>query len=65
MTELTELLHASESTVRRDLNALDQAGKLVKVFGGAVAADMPFHQEEPSVAQKMELMQEEKKRIAE
>ena len=65
VTELTELLHTSESTVRRDLNALDRAGKLVKVFGGAVTADMPFHPEEPSVAQKMELMQEEKKRIAE
>ncbi len=64
VTELTGLLHASESTIRRDLNALDQAGKLVKVFGGAVAVDMPFHPEEPSVAQKMKLMQEEKKHIA-
>ena len=37
VTELKELLGISESTIRRDLTALDKAGKLVKVFGGAVA----------------------------
>ena len=37
VTELKELLDASESTVRRDITALDKAGKLTKVFGGAVA----------------------------
>ncbi len=37
--ELKVLLDTSESTVRRDLNALDESGKLIKVFGGAVAAD--------------------------
>ena len=37
VTELRELLDASESTVRRDITALDKAGKLTKVFGGAVA----------------------------
>ena len=36
VTELKELLNASESTIRRDLNALDEQGKLTKVFGGAV-----------------------------
>lgn len=33
VTELKELLGISESTIRRDLTALDKAGKLVKVFG--------------------------------
>ena len=37
VTELKELLDASESTVRRDITALDKAGKLTKVF--AFAAD--------------------------
>ena len=37
VTELREFLDASESTVRRDITALDKAGKLTKVFGGAVA----------------------------
>ncbi len=30
VTELRELLDASESTVRRDITALDKAGKLTK-----------------------------------
>ena len=37
VTEVKELLDTSESTVRRDITALHNAGKLVKVFGGAVA----------------------------
>ena len=32
VTELRELLDASESTVRRDITALDKAGKLTKVL---------------------------------
>ena len=39
VTEVKELLNISESTVRRDITALHNAGKLVKVFGGAVASD--------------------------
>ena len=33
VTEVKELLNISESTVRRDITALHNAGKLVKVFG--------------------------------
>ena len=36
LQELKEYFHASESTIRRDLNALDKRGALTKVFGGAV-----------------------------
>ena len=32
VTELRELLDASESTVRRDITTLDKAGKLTRVF---------------------------------
>lgn len=35
--ELTEVLDTSESTVRRDLNTLDEQGKLRKVHGGATS----------------------------
>ena len=35
--EIKEVLGVSESTIRRDLNALDKAGRLTKVFGGAVS----------------------------
>ena len=33
VTQIKELLHISESTARRDITALHQAGKLIKVFG--------------------------------
>ena len=34
VAEVKDLLNTSESTVRRDITALHNAGKLVKVFGG-------------------------------
>ena len=34
--DMRDLLDASESTIRRDITALDAEGKLTKVFGGAV-----------------------------
>lgn len=63
VTELKELFGISESTIRRDLTALDKAGKLIKVFGGAVAVDSGFTTVEPSVAQKAGVNKEEKSRI--
>ena len=64
VNELCAALNVSDMTIRRDLNALDKAGRLTKVFGGAVSSDGTFTGTEPSVAQKMELQQEEKRRIA-
>lgn len=64
VNELTDLLDISESTARRDITALDSAGKLVKVFGGAVLTDHVFSAAEPTVAQKAEINKEEKMRIA-
>lgn len=64
VTELTELLGISESTARRDIIVLDKAGRLVKVFGGAISADNTYLSAEPTVAQKAESNKEEKKRIA-
>jgi len=64
VAELTELLNTSESTIRRDITILDKAGRLVKVFGGAVLADNTYLSSEPTVAQKAEVNKEEKKRIA-
>ena len=64
VTELTELLDISESTARRDITILDKAGRLVKVFGGAVLADNVYLSAEPTVAQKSEINKEEKKCIA-
>ena len=42
VAEITEDLGISESTARRDITALDKAGKLTKVFGGAVAAEHTY-----------------------
>lgn len=64
VTELSELLDISESTARRDITALDKAGRLTKVFGGAVASSNVFSPLEPTVAQKTEVFKEEKQRIA-
>ena len=64
VSELTELLGISESTARRDITALDKAGKLTKVFGGAVALDSAFLSLEPTVAEKKEVYKEEKQKIA-
>ena len=50
--------------MRRDITALDKAGKLTKVFGGAVALNHKVTAYEPTVAQKSELNKEEKKKIA-
>lgn len=65
VTELSELLNISESTARRDITALDKAGRLAKVFGGAVASDGVFSTLEPTVAQKTEIFKAEKEQIAE
>lgn len=64
VTEVKELLDTSESTVRRDITALHKAGKLVKVFGGAVAAEHIMTTKEPTVDQKIELNTDEKRKIA-
>ena len=62
--ELTRLLGISESTARRDIVLLDKAGRLVKVFGGAVLADATYLAAEPTVTQKAELSRDEKMQIA-
>lgn len=64
VAEICELLHISESTARRDINALGQAGRLVRVFGGAVASDMTFESKEPTVEQKRDQNVSQKDQIA-
>lgn len=64
VTELTELVGVSESTIRRDLNTLDKQGKLNKVHGGATAIEQEFITSEASVSVKKQMNVEEKKAIA-
>ena len=53
VTQIKELLHISESTARRDITALHQAGKLIKVFGGAVALEGEVQGNQPYSRRKM------------
>ncbi|HAJ74013.1 MAG TPA: DeoR/GlpR transcriptional regulator [Lachnospiraceae bacterium] len=62
--ELTEKLGISESTARRDLTALDNIGKIKKVYGGAVALTVDYATKDLSMTEKSSLYFEEKDRIA-
>lgn len=64
VTELVELLHTSESTIRRDLTTLDKQGRLLKVHGGATAIEHEFVSGEYDVHTKAQLCVEEKNAIA-
>lgn len=64
LTELCDILNASVSTVRRDLNALSEMGKLKKVHGGAVAVDDSFTFTEINVEKKSRLFKKEKTAVA-
>lgn len=63
VTELAALLDASEMTIRRDLDALHDAGAIVKVYGGATATSNngAF---EPGFDAKSQTMRAEKAEIA-
>lgn len=63
--ELKERLNTSESTIRRDLTALHNNGRLIKVFGGAVSLDAHLRTRDIDVPARREVNREEKQRIAE
>lgn len=64
ITELTKQIPASESTIRRDLQALDELGKVKKVHGGATAIEQIFITNEEDVNTKKTQNVEEKEKIA-
>ena len=63
LTELTRLLGASESTVRRDLQEMDSKGLLVRVFGGAMSINSKTDLREEDVSEKQTINIAEKQRI--
>ncbi len=64
-TELMERLDASESTVRRDLNAMDAAGLLTKVHGGAISNESSeYTTTDDEVSLRQERNTAEKRKIA-
>ena len=64
VAELSEALDTSESTIRRDLNYLDETGKLKKVFGGATAIQSSTGVTEQPFESRQSEMFEEKTAIA-
>lgn len=64
LSDLCVLLDTSESTIRRDLNALAEKGMLTKVHGGAIALDDSFTFIEHNVEEKSKLFADEKEAIA-
>jgi DeoR family fructose operon transcriptional repressor len=62
LQDLVLLTEASESTIRRDLNELEQQKKLKRVHGGAALPERKV--EEPTVAQKEVKHEQEKQAIA-
>ncbi len=62
--ELMEYLNASESTIRRDLNTLDAAGKIIKVHGGAMSVNTSFKMRDDEISDRRITNISEKKLIA-
>lgn len=64
VSRLTEILSASESTVRRDLTYLANEGKLNKVHGGATALNQEFVKFEDNIEEKLTKNTDKKMEIA-
>ena len=65
VSQLADNLHVSESTIRRDLIALDRMGKLCKVHGGATINNNDSYLTlEEDVLTKQDLHNQEKALIA-
>ncbi|HET7628486.1 MAG TPA: DeoR/GlpR family DNA-binding transcription regulator [Bacillales bacterium] len=62
VTELVDLFHVSESTIRRDLHELEKIHELKRTHGGAIAAEVSSF--EPSLQEKIIHYPSEKKQIA-
>ena len=62
--ELSEYLGVSEATVRRDLDELDSTELLQRTHGGAIQNTNKTSTFEMQYSERIELMQDEKKRIA-
>ncbi len=62
--ELAELLGSSESTIRRDVYALHEMGKLQKVHGGATSLEKNYLSRENTLFERFEMMKSQKELIA-
>lgn len=65
VAELMDSLGISESTIRRDLNALDKRGELQKVRGGAISKNAPYTTKDDEVKLRKSRNVDEKIAVAE
>lgn len=63
-SELINLFDTSESTIRRDLAALDAEGLIVKVHGGAIAKDTNYRTTDDELSIRIERNRDDKSVIA-
>ena len=61
---LAEMLNVSESTIRRDINELDDMGILIKVFGVAMLIEKDVNTLEEDIITKSSVHVDEKELIA-
>lgn len=64
VNEIMQHLKVSDMTVRRDLDELEKAGKLVRIHGGAQSISSPIKKLEKSNTEKLNVQTKEKKEIA-
>ena len=62
--QLMDELEISESTIRRDLVAMDKKGYLIKVHGGAIANNTNIHTQDEKVINRLKQNRSEKEQIA-
>jgi len=64
VSELTQLLKTSESTIRRDLTELNRLGLVNKVHGGATTSNVNYKTKDEDLEYRQALYKDEKIRIA-
>ena len=62
--QLMDELDTSESTIRRDLVAMDKKGYLTKVHGGAIVNNTNIHTQDEKVINRLKQNRNEKEQIA-
>ena len=62
VADIVKQLNVSDMTVRRDLDELDKAGKILRIHGGAQSISYALDQE-LSHTEKQEVQKEEKQEI--
>jgi DeoR/GlpR family transcriptional regulator of sugar metabolism len=63
--ELKEKFEVSDMTIRRDLKYLEERSVIERIYGGAILLNRPRDRKEPPIIERINVMADEKKKIAE